>query len=48
MFKIYDDLLSPNEGACLMKMYDELVSPNEGACSRDMMNRNHQVRRRCV
>ena len=46
MFKICDEPLSLNEGACLRytKIYDEPLPPHEGVCSRYMMNRNHQVR----
>ena len=35
MFKIYDEPLSPKEGACF-KIYGERLSPTAGACLRYM------------
>ena len=54
MFKIDDEVASPNEGG-LLKINREPASPNEGACLRYilnraclryMLNRNRQMRGR--
>ena len=45
MFKIDDEVASPNEGACF-KIDDEVASPNNGACLRYILNRNRQMRGR--
>ena len=47
MFEIYDEPLSPKEGACLRYMVNgERLSPDAGACLRYMMSRYHQKRGR--
>ena len=44
MFKIYDEPLSPKEGACF-KIYGERLSPTAGACLRYMKTYGPSLRR---
>ena len=41
-FKIYAEMESPNEGACLRYMMNP-ESPNEGACLKYIVKRNRQM-----